>query len=501
MARLLPVLVCLGLGACRSPDPEPSTPTSAAPSTTASTADTARTQDSADATASAGDTAPGALPLRPSWVADPDTPTFVTVTFAPRVGTATLSWTDLAGLHELQGDAELGALRILGVPAGSEVTWSLSADGPNAGDAGPFQSTVPTAPEPLNAWLTTDHGDAETPGHWILTTQFKFRGRSFAVLIDDEGRIRWWREAPPQHRILRIHPGDDGSSLVWASNDADRSADDGLIVREFFDGAAALETTAPRLHHDFVEHPDGFAYLAHVDQDMVLEKGGALKPMTSDVIRLVDEGANGMHSDVFSFFEAWPTSPSQPCNHSVIGNFVPGRIEWTHSNSLVRDPGGDGWWVLPRFLDQVARVHADGRLSHILGGENPTLTHTAAGLPFAHGHMSQVTDAGTLLVFSNGDHEHALLGSKVVELSIDEADGTVDTVWSTPEPEARFVGYLGDARRLPGGHTLVVNPDHGIYEVDGLGQVVWEARHDPVALWDYNLGRVEFVDPLPPYDD
>jgi hypothetical protein len=113
--------------------------------------------------------------------------------------------------------------------------------------------------------------------------------------------------------------------------------------------------------------------------------------------------------------------------------------------------------------------------------------------------MSQVTEAGTLLVFSNGEHDHRLDGSKVVELAVDEEAGTVSTVWTTPEPEGRFVGFLGDARRLPGGHTMIVSPNQGVYEVTAEGEVVWEAHHDPEGMMNHNLGRAQRVDPLPPY--
>ena len=144
-------------------------------------------------------------------------------------------------------------------------------------------------------------------------------------------------------------------------------------------------------------------------------------------------------------------------------------------------------------------MHADGRLSHIIGGEAPTLAHATEGLPFAHGHMSQVTASGSLMVFSNGEHDHRTEGSKVVELVIDEPEGLVRTVASVPEPEQRFVGYLGDGRRLEGGHTLMVNPDHGIYELDAVGAVVWEGHQDPEGRTNYNVGRVEPVAALSPY--
>ncbi len=435
----------------------------------------------------------GVPALAPTWSADPDAPTFVTVAFTPRPGPVTLTWSDAAGSHSATVDGEAGRLRLLGLPAGSDVAWTLSAEDASSG---PHQASVEAAPEPLALWTVTHHDDAEVDDHWLLGTQFAFGGRSFALVVDAEGRIRWWREAPPEERILRIHPADDGVSLVWASNDADRSEERGHIVREPLDGSGPIETVAPGLHHDFVEHPGGFAFLAHVDQDMhVGDLVGPKDPMTSDVIRVVTEGATGTYDDVFSYFESWPAPVEIPCFHARLGAFVPDRIEWTHSNSLLRAADGDGWWVLPRYLDALARVRADGSLTAIVGGDVPTLAFSGDGLPFAHGHASHVTDAGTILVFDNGDHVHQVEGSRVVELAIDEVAGTVDEVWRTPEPEGRFVTYLGDARRLPGGNTLIVNPDHGIWEVTPDGTVVWEGHQDPEHRFNQNLGRMEAITP------
>ncbi len=442
-------------------------------------------------------TADTAVFLDATWAPDPDTPTFVTVTFDPRPGSVALDWSDASGEHTTEVDGSEGRVRILGLPAGSQVTWTL-----RVGDDvhGPETVWVPEAPEPLRRWVTTRHAAGEVDDRWILTTEFHFLERSFALVVDPEGRIRWWREAPDAHRILRVHPRDDGLGFVWASNIADNRSDDGRIVREAFDGTAPTTTVAPRLHHDFVEADGGYAYLAWVDRDMALVADGFTKPMSSDAVRLVDEGARGTTTDVFSFFDDWPGPVTQPCNHSrLLGSFLPGRVEWTHSNSLVRDPGGDGWWVMVRFLDQLVRIHADGTLGPVVGGVDPTLPFDGEGLPFAHGHMSQVTSEGHPLVFSNGDHVHELDGSYVVELEVDEADGVVREVGRIPEPMGRFVAYLGDARRLPGGHTLVVDPDVGLYEVAPDGSVVWEARHVPEDDIDYNLGRAELIDPLPPY--
>jgi hypothetical protein len=477
---LLPLLI-----ACAPVDPHTSTPTAPGP-----------LDEPTAATGLPVDT--GVATLQATWTEDPSLRTWATVTWTAGPGDATLMWTDDAGAHTATVDALAGSLTLQALPAGSAVDWTLTIAGPEGvASSGPQQNAVPEAPPELGRWKVTEFVANRIEERWILTTQFAFTGAqaSFAVLYDREGRVRWWREAPAGHRILRVYPGADGRSFVWASNIVDRSSYEGVIVRDFLDGTAPTTTVAPKLHHDFVEHPDGFAYLAYVDRDLPLIGRDFDSPLTSDAVMVVQEGSVDGGTDLFNFFDNFSASPSQPCGHSVLGNFVPGRIEWTHSNSIVADPGGDGWWVLARYLDQVVRIYADGTLGPIVGGQTPTLAYTGDGLPMSHGHFSQVLDNGHLLVFDNGDHVRQAAGSQVVELAMDDVSQTVSTVWTAPEPLQRFTAYLGDARRLDDGNTWIMNPDFGLYEVSPEGELLWQAL---IPMPVMNGGRVLPIAPMSP---
>jgi hypothetical protein len=429
----------------------------------------------------------GSVDVVATWTPDPTHPTRAMVTWSP-AAPAVLRWTD--GVESVTLAADAPPLTVTGLPAGADLAWSLEAEGQRTPDR---DVLVAAPPADLTPWVVTELvPDASVADdRWFLTVNFTFRdgGASYAVVVDARGRLRWWRGAEPGRRILRARRSRDGSAILWASIDEDPTdRAPGLIIREPLDGTAPIVTVAPFLHHDFVETDDGYAYLAYVDRDVRI--GVRNLPMTSDAVRLVALGGQGEVEEIFNFFDDWPAPPSQPCSHSVFGNFVPGRVEWTHSNSLVPMEGG-GWWILARYLDQVAAIGPDGSLGAIVGGATPTIPFDGDGLPMAHGHFSQVTPDGHLLIFSNGDHEHQLEGSRVVELAIDEGAGVVREVWSAPEPEGRFAGFLGDAVRV-GDHTLIVNPNRGVWEVDADGQPVRFSAHvDPIEI-----GRVEPIEPF-----
>ncbi len=488
------VHLLLLLLACRS-EPSPSPSPTSMPMPTGASGTASDTGTPPDDTAATGD--PTGLidtgeSLDAAWIADDEVPTRITVTWPPRVGEAVLSWVDDSGDHERRADAAAGVLVVPGLPASSDIVWSVELyDGETLlASSGSQVDRIADPPEGLVPWQATVHDpSAEALDHWFLTIQFDFgaSGDSYAVVVDAAGRLRWWRAAEPERRLPRAHLSADGAAILWASNDADRSEEAGFIVREPIDGSPSVVTLAPDLHHDFVESDDGYDYLAHVYG--TAELGGGEMPVATDAIRQVELGASGLYSDAFDFFSDWPAEPSQPCSHSTLDNFVPGHVEWTHGNSLVAAADGDGWWILARYLDQIGRVDSSGQLLGILGGDDPTWAGPPD--PFVHGHFSHITPEGHLLVFSNGDHVHQVEGSRVVELAVDEVAGTVSTVWETPEPEGSFVGFLGDAIRLPGGDTLVVNPNKGVFEVAPDGEVRFELRHDTPT----NIGRVEPIAP------
>jgi Arylsulfotransferase (ASST) len=265
------------------------------------------------------------------------------------------------------------------------------------------------------------------------------------------------------------------------------------IERIPLDGSAGVETIAPDATHDFWEDGDGtFTYLAYdLRQDVHIV--GDL-PAVANRLRTVPEGATDPAEvvDGFAFFDDYPAEPWFTCSHAAFGAFVDGANEWTHVSSLVRAPDGDGWWIVVRHFDAIVAVGDDGAFRWQAGGRDGTLT-ALAGAPgaapvaqFEHGHASHAW-GDRILVFDNGDHSPRPIVSRVVELRIDPDAGTWEEVWSLPAPSGTFESFLGDARRLPGGNTLVAWTDIGeIAEYTPEGDEVWRVdttEHYGRAIW------------------
>jgi hypothetical protein len=404
---------------------------------------------------------------------------------------------DTVTTHEVDVPAD-GALPVFGLPAGADVplrVWLRDGDGQLHRSAVQWIRT-PEAPAPLDAFelRQVDRRQSEVAlGYLVLSTFPADDAVSFAALVDGQGRPVWWAPATDDRRTVRAKLSLDERSLLWAESVPETgSGSPGRLVRQALDGETPPEfTQADLLHHDFIEEPDGgWTWLGRTFGRFGLDPDPPLAPVATDLV--MHTAPDGTTTTEFDFFEDFPVQPWWVCNHMAGSRIVDNHHEWTHTNSLIAHPGGDGWWVLPRYLDALVRVDGDGRFAGQLGGRDSTWT-LGPGATFSHGHASHAFD-DRLLVFDNiarhGDQE--VDPSRVVELQLDEASQHAEAVWSVGHPDGGHAGILGDARRLPGGHTLVSWGEDGLLtEHDASGRVVWELTVPAV------VARVTFVPDLP----
>lgn len=321
-------------------------------------------------------------------------------------------------------------------------------------------------------------------GTWLVAHQYAGAaspGDAFPAIYDADGEIVWWAPPDPDgRRAIRAQPTADGRSvlILW-----DGRGEDDAIERLSLDGTRSVRTPVRDATHDAVEGSDGtVAYLAYTYGPPGTMAEWPEWPVSADAVRVRSEGSTDP-ADAETLFD-WlldhPADPSAACDHVAPNNFVPGTVEWTHGNSLIADPGGDGYWALARHLDAIVHVGADGERRWELGGAHATLAPESPEAVFRHGHASHAwreDDGDHLLIFDNRTHDPAPVVSRVVELVIDADAGTYRVAWSLPDPLGRYTSFLGDARRLPNGNTLVDwTPWRELTEHAPDGEVVWRMR-------------------------
>lgn len=337
-------------------------------------------------------------------------------------------------------------------------------------------------PTPESSLVTVDRSRSEVAAAGVLVTAFEPSGDGFAILVDGDGVVRWNRIAPRGQRVARVEAG--ANDTVWLGvNDPKHEEFDGLVTHETLDGEVLSETVVPSFHHDLVVLDDSrIAVLGHTFEDRDIPGRGVL-PIGSDVIRVGPQG--GQLDVVFDLLHDYGIDPYWTCPHMEVSVHLEGVNEWSHTNSLVRAPDG-GWLVMPRYLDAIVALDPSFAVQWQLGGVGGDIA--TAGPLFRHAHFSHAFD-DRILVFDNGwDHvpEEDLPVARVVEIRVDPVAHSAETVWSYVEPHGDRVSYLGDAKRLPGGNTLIAWGNRGtLTEVTPDGDVVWE-----LAL-DRTVGRAE----------
>lgn len=408
------------------------------------------------------------------------------------------TWTSLAAATVEGGPSGL-PIALLPVGRDYTVRVELEAEDGEVWSSELDQVTIPEAPDALGfphlEFVDPERSELAAGG---LTLTHRYSGArspsdAISFVLDGAGEVVWWLDPDLfGHRVVRGRPGRDLRSVLVLQTE--NGEGDDFIRRISLDGEHTQNTVTPDISHDFNENADGtLTWIVYERAAAGLIPGVDL-PVVADALATGPEGASdtSRHVSGFSFFDDYPAEPEVRCDHQEPGDFIPGAVEWTHANSIVRAPTGDGFLLMTRSLDALLMIDDNGARVWQIGGDEATLAPTTPEALFQHAHFSDawLDDTGAVhaLIFDNGNHRTEPITSRVIELRVDPALGTYDLVWALADPDARFSSFLGDAQRLPGGNTLVTWTQFGeIVEYTPEGEVVWKVAGDA------GYGRVNWV--------
>ncbi|MFT4622191.1 MAG: hypothetical protein ACI8PZ_000847 [Myxococcota bacterium] len=368
---------------------------------------------------------------------------------------------------------------------------------------GPTQDKeVPFAPSELLP-MSIDEGQldvsrSEVYGGWVTLSTLGSATSYAAVLDPTSGQYTWWAtvDDPSVLAVGRIKPSRDGQALLWNDYDRSRAVDVAHTYRMSHDSCDVVTTRNLWGHHDFNELPDGsHGWLGYTFNDAVPVEGYGTLPVMADNIYEAAEGSDTeTPTEVWSALTDWDCPVYWTGGTMELGAWVPGYHEWSHGNSLTYVDDDDAYFMVMRYTDAIVKVdRATGTTAWTMGGPCGTITNAAGDTPFwSYPHFSHAwrdADGLHLLVFDNGD-EYEPQVSRVVEYVVDEVAGSAEQVWEFVHPSGDFIRILGDARRLPGGNTLIAwSPQGVMQEVTPEGDTVWYAS----TGLGQTIGRAVFV--------
>lgn len=318
---------------------------------------------------------------------------------------------------------------------------------------------------------------------------------SWVTVVDGCAEHIWWRPpSDPDLRIFRAHLSLDGDRVLYAEHNREHTPDRSWLYEVDLKGEEVLRTTrVPEAHHDFAELPGD--QVSWISWQYLENTWFPTLPadVVTDVVRTAPLGTQEETDDrLFSLYDDTRLEPWWTCLHMSPTDQIPGYAEWSHANSLMFEPESDRLFLYARYWDSLVAIDRhSGELDWMMGGPaNAFEVAEGSALP-SHAHMSEVWGDG-MLVFDNNNHGDK--ASRVVEYTWNERLRTVQETWSYED--GTFVGYLGDAQRLPGGNVLITWSTEGrLTEVTPSGDVVWEAVTQGS---DKRLSRPEFHPTWPP---
>ena len=286
-----------------------------------------------------------------------------------------------------------------------------------------------------------------------LYDPFGFRGYA---AVNGEGEIVWyWRTV--DMALGAVHLANGHSAFMDLGRGLVEVRPDGSVVHELPQDMENREQ-----HHDVIETPQGtLLFLAF---DSRLHAGKMLKGE--------------------AIWEWGPATGRAVKRWSSWDHLSPDRdrgprsgVEWLHANSLALGPRGNVLVSL-HFLNQVLSISPDfQRVEWRLGGVNAT-RGLAASDQYSGQHTARELASNRLIVFDNGVRRRD--SSRVLELDLRTSE--VKAAWQWQPARRNFSAFVGSARRLANGHTLVafgMGPFLGstgpieVYEVNRKGETVW----------------------------
>lgn len=237
-------------------------------------------------------------------------------------------------------------------------------------------------------------------------------------------------------------------------------------------------------HHEVFPMPNGNFLVLEYDNRLIPYPGVPDDLWQGDAVVEYDRHTKAPVK-VWSTFDGICLDDHLPPNHP--SNPGPGG-DWNHCNAVIYDEAEDAVYVSARHQSRIVKVDwSTQQVIYQLGEDSFPCGDVPPGFGdnlFSYQHAPEVQPNGNLLIFNNGNYIEPLnlpRQSSLIELAIDTSltPPTATPVWEadlvledlvTPA----FADFVGDADRLPGGHTICCDGRNGnIIEVDENGDVCW----------------------------
>ncbi|MCY4282172.1 MAG: aryl-sulfate sulfotransferase [Gammaproteobacteria bacterium] len=326
-------------------------------------------------------------------------------------------------------------------------------------------------------------------GHWLTKKQYEWSANyGLIVALDNNGEVIWWYES--SSRMAGIERLQNGNILMHRFSSTLIIDMLGNVLAEYYpadnplphpDNPNAISIRDQQtLHHQPHELPDGnflaFTANGYPMQDWYTSEADPDAPredamvMADSIVIFTPEGEQIWTWDTMDYLDPWRLGRDTFWSYWWTRGFDQYR-DWTHGNGLSYDARDDSILVSLRNQSAILKIDKKTKeIKWILGHHrnwpehlrDKLLTPVGDLLWPAYQHNPRVTHAGTIILFDNRPYSGAMAFedypplaenfSRAVEYKVDEANMTVQQVWSSGDTQTEdscFTYAMSDAWRLP----------------------------------------------------
>lgn len=346
------------------------------------------------------------------------------------------------------------------------------------------QFTTAPLPDDLPTF-SLRHSANPAPGYVMMGITYSASpSRPYAVIVDNSGRIVWYRRFDGPVADFQRQP--DGTYTVFSSLQEAPSHfyqvyPDGRLGREF--QVPPPRTTGP--HELRLVGDDAYLFGIELRVMNLTQLGGSDMATVRGIT--VERHRHNQVQFVWSSFDHLSVDEAMPGI-----SFSDSAINPWHGNAIDIDTDGT-LLVSFRNASVVVKINSTtGAILWRLGGKKSNFTFVNDpfnGFSFQHG-IRRLPN-GNIILFDNGNL-HTPPTSRAVEYRLDEVAGTATMVWEYRGEPSLYSFALGFAQRLSNGHTVICfGIAQRVLEVDIAGNKTWEIELTNPGHYPYRALRIE----------
>ena len=356
---------------------------------------------------------------------------------------------------------------VQGLFPGATYSARVAAFGPGGESLGEEQSFT-TGHLPTDLPSYTASGPAPSRGY------VAFAAGRYGLVIDNTGRVVWYRRFDPTGPGLNFQPQPNGRYVAMPATLDPGDTPSFIEVDVLGNETRQLGCAGglpPRFHDLLVEPAGDYWIMCDETRTMNLtEVGGAsAAQVTGTAVQHIDLDGSLLfqwspfdHLDITDLDSSLLTGPA---------------VNWTHGNALTLD--GTSVLVSFRSLNEIIAIDREtGAVKWRMGGRRNQFTFLDTPTPaFARQHGLRVTTTGLLQLLDNlGDPQ----ASRAELYQIDPVAKTAQLVAARAASPAALALLGGTTQELPDGRMLVAYGNgNRVEEYDQFGQVVWRIEGNP----------------------